>query len=103
MTSISTAAISISFMESNAFRYVGGYVCLKALIAFAGTENLESAKKLILSTEENDTHASSQWINSVNRDGLVEITEDAFQFFIEMEAVIKEAFIGQHQKINKYY
>uniref|UniRef100_A0A1X7VBS5 Uncharacterized protein n=1 Tax=Amphimedon queenslandica TaxID=400682 RepID=A0A1X7VBS5_AMPQE len=101
ITSISTAAISISFMKSNALRYVGGYVCLKAVITFAGTEDLDRVKKLILLTEENDTRTSSQWIDSVNRGGLLQITEDAFPFFMEMEAVIKAAFIGQHQQINK--
>ena len=89
----------MSFEEENAVRFVGGYV-IKIL---RDAQKLPKDKpvvdilnSLVYSKEDERTGCGSQtWINSINRGGLTEINDDAYQVFLSIEYAVR-----QHMRIE---
>lgn len=91
----------LSFEEENAVRFVGGYV-IKTLRDVQKLPKdkpvLDILNSLVYSKEDKHIAAgcgSQTWINSINRGGLVEITDDAYQVFLSIEYAVR-----QHMRIE---
>ena len=75
--------ISLTYEEENAVHYMGGYVIRK--LQNKGTE----VDFLILDKPAVSKMESSDWMNLIDRGGLVHITDDCFQLFFSMECAIR--------------
>lgn len=85
----------LTYEEQNAVHYVGGYV-LHALKKSKGNADLlPIVDKLIMSDGEH-TGTSQTWLKSVDRGGLTDITDEAYQCFYAIEIAIR-----RHLRIEK--
>ena len=75
-------AIEMTYEEENAIRYMGGYVIRKLKKKHFDIE-------FLIVDQTFSTMESSEWINLIDRGGLVHITDDCFQFFLSMECAIR--------------
>ena len=95
------------YEEANAVRFVAGYVCravrkkvqassspLRQELLLAIWELLEDEDPVISSESENEDQqlASSDWVNAVNRGGLLRVTDNTYLVFARMEAVVQTHF-----------
>jgi len=74
--------VQFTYEEENAIRYMGGYV----------VKNLPKNHDvgfLIDSGEEFQEAESSDWINAIDRGGLVHITDSCYQLFLSIETVTR--------------
>ena len=77
--------IQFTYEEENAIRYMGGYVVRKLKEKKHDVEFLvNSRNKACLEAQ------SSDWINAVDRGGLVHITDPCFQLFLAIETVTRQ-------------
>ena len=79
--------------EENAVRYVAGFVIIVAkdkLKVPNDQEILDILNSMVHVQEASSTSTSSEdWVKSVNRGGLVQITEDAHQLFCATEYCVQ--------------
>lgn len=75
--------ISLTFEEQNAIRYMSGYVLRKV----CANHNVDFLLKTTCANEA--ATDSSAWINTIDRGGLVHVTDDCFQLFLSMESAIR--------------
>lgn len=69
---------SLTYIEGNAVSYIVGYVIrnlYKKLTRSNGTETLDSLPTLCNTNEDMEPAKSEEWVSSVDRGGLVRITE----------------------------
>ncbi len=97
----STAEIlfALTFEESNALRYVAGYVCFNLYQKVIRSSNqkkedlLLGIKDMIDDDDDHDnTDSSSSWVNAVDRGGLVHVHDTVHKFFINVERVVRRYF-----------
>ena len=79
-----TSTCEFTYEEENAIRYMGGYVIRKIRekknmdVSF-----LEDSDKVYLQSHSTD------WINAIDRGGLIHITDSCFQLFLAIETVTR--------------
>ena len=80
-----TNTSEFTYEEENAIRYMGGYVIRKIRekknmdVSF-----LEDSDKVYLQSQSTD------WINAIDRGGLIHITDSCFQLFLAVETVTRQ-------------
>lgn len=88
-----SSTFSLTFEQSNALRYVAGYVCCKLY------KKLKASKKddLLLGLEDmidrehsDKGEASASWVNAIDRGGLVHVQNKVHVLFVQMERVIQQ-------------
>jgi len=81
---------ALSNEEENAIHYVGGYVLQELKKNHSNSSILALIEKLTV-TEKRATRIdpSQQWVTSVDRGGLMKITEEAFQCFCDIEIAVR--------------
>ena len=82
----SASDTSFSFEEENAICYVGGYVVATLKKHEVDDEVLHGLDHLIEKDLEKVKADSATWLQEINRGGLTEITQEAQQLFMAIEA-----------------
>ena len=94
---------TVKYEEANAIRYVAGYVCravrekiksgtspLKQQLLLSMWELLEDVDIDSSESEgEGGEASSSDWVNAVDRGGLLHVTDDTYMVFTYIEAVVQ--------------
>ena len=92
----------LTYEEENAVYYVGGYI-LRALKKDPINVKILSIVDKLINPDKSD-HASStsqDWLKTIDRGGLTEITNEAFQCFYSMEIVVRKHFrVGNTRDMN---
>ena len=82
----------LTFEEENAVHFVGGYV-LRVIKEDPKNLNILPLVLKLINIEKNSHVGSSQeWLVSIDRGGLIDITDEAFQCFYSIELVIRRYF-----------
>lgn len=80
-------------MESNALRYVAGYVC-RTLHDSLKSSRVEGKEAMVLYLSDlNGSDRSGdgeEWINTINRGGLWQVNDDVFETFVIIEEIVRE-------------
>ena len=88
-----TVETSLSYEEANALRYAAGYVCHKVDSKIKASTHPMKDKLILclmdLCDEDEEVTNTSDWINAIDRGGLVRISENTFEFFRTMEMVLR--------------
>ena len=80
-----TSAVEFTYEEENAIRYMGGYVIRKL------KEKKDLDVDFLEDTDKEYLHShSTDWINAIDRGGLVHITDSCFQLFLAIETVTRQ-------------
>ena len=87
--------INIKSEDANVVHYIAGYVCRKILakISHSNKPGLElCVQGLLKNKDDSETSPSSStdWINAVDRGGLLHVSEGTSMFFLAMEEVVRE-------------
>ena len=92
-----SVAEDINYEDANVVRYVAGYVYRKVSAKIAKTPKtpnqlqLEKCLKELLQEEgESAATASANWLEAVDRGGLVHVSEGTYMLFCAMEEVVRE-------------
>lgn len=94
-TASEVSAIQFTYEEENAIRYMGGYVIKKLKDKKCDVGFLVDTKnKTSLEAQ------SSDWINAVDRGGLVHITDSCFQLFLAIETVTRQKMKATNTVMN---
>ena len=86
------STVRLTVEEENVVRYIGGYVIRmvkKTLHLPDNREIIDTLNLLVHSTEQPLTHTSHQWTESLDRGGLVSITDEAYECFCAIELGIR--------------
>ena len=89
---------NITYEDANVVRYIAGYVCCKVRTKIeqsSGTNKAALIKCLegLLSEEEEDAAtASTDWVDVVDRGGLLHVKEGTYMLFVAMEEEVREHF-----------
>lgn len=82
--SVDDQSISISYEEENAIRYMAGYVIRKL------NKKQDSVDCLIEKNKDSMAEtSSSEWVNLIDRGGLVHVTKECFQLFLSIESITR--------------
>ena len=88
-----TVETSLSYEEANTLRYAAGYICKKVESKIKASTHPMKDKLILclmdLCDEDEEVTNTSDWINAIDRGGLVRISENTFQFFQTMELVLR--------------
>ena len=101
-TSCESHPTELSYEEQNAVRYVAGYVIksLKQHLKSPRDDELISSLKDLCNTDDDIEPAETEeWLCSVDRGGLVRITDDAYACFSAIEYCVQQQF--QTSKLHK--
>ena len=83
--------------EENAVRYIAGDVVRKIKDALKSQDKpvLDVLSQLIASPETGITSRSTsqEWTDRISRDGLISVTDEAFQCFYSIEYSVQQYFI----------
>lgn len=93
---------SLTYEEENAVRYMCGYVVRKMQNASKHVE----VGFLISDQAAASQMESSEWINLIDRGGLVHVTDDCFQLFLSMECAVRRnlnKFNNKHAQANESF
>ena len=82
----------LTFEEENAVHFVGGYVLRVIKEDPKNLNILPLVFKLINTEKDGHVGSSQEWLKSIDRGGLIDITDEAFQFFYSIELVIRRYF-----------
>ena len=85
---------SLAYEEENAVNYVGGFV-IHALAQKKLSQSCSEILKEFINTDEVDKEnipEHEEWINDVDRGGLIRITAAAFQIFYAIETCVRRHF-----------
>ncbi len=97
---------TMPYQQANAIRYVAGYVCRAVRKKIQASNSLLEQKVLLAiwelledddpvnssSSDEEKQPTSSDWVESVNRGGLLRVTDNAYLVFARIEAVVQTHF-----------
>ena len=82
---LETSAIEFTYEEENAIRYMGGYVIRKL------REKKDLNVGFLEDSDKEYLHFhSTDWINAIDRGGLMHITDSCFQLFLAVESVTRQ-------------
>ena len=81
-------------------RYIAGYVCKKVRIRRSietslrpnKTELLKCVEGLLSDGDEDDESPSADWVDVVDRGGLLRVKEGTYMLFCDMEEEVREHF-----------
>ena len=86
----------LTYEESNALRYVAGYVCHKLKKKLTASKHAMREKLLLclmdLCDEDEEVSNSADWVHAVDRGGLVHVSENTFMSFERMEMIVCSVF-----------
>ena len=91
----------LTYMEENGLRYATGYVPRKLIARLQKSghplkENLiECLETLTDTSMEINEDVSEDWMNTVDRGGLIHVTDQTYRFFVAMEVAVR-AGIAKH-------
>ena len=87
---------ALTYEESNALRYVAGYVCHKLRKRIVASIHEMRDKLLLclmdLCDEDDQVSSSADWVHMVDRGGLVHISESTYMLFEQMELLVHSVF-----------
>ena len=87
---------ALTYEESNALRYVAGYVCHKLRKKITASTHQMMEKLLLclldLCDENEEVSSSADWVYAVERGGLVRIIESMYMLFERMELLVRLVF-----------
>ena len=91
---------SVNVMEENTLRYTAGYVLRKCKAKIEKSSN-EHKDAMLVCIEEligvKDVYRLTElWTNTQDHGGLVHLTDEAYDFFYQMECVVRE-----HMRIDR--
>ena len=79
------SAVEFTYEEENAIRYMGGYVIRKL------KEKKDLDVDFLEDTDKEYLHShSTDWVNAIDRSGLVHIIDSCFQLFLAIEMVTRQ-------------
>ena len=88
----------LTFEEENAVHFVGDYV-LRVIKEDPKNFNILPLVLKLINIEKNSHVGSSQeWLVSIDRGGLIGITDEAFQCFYSIELLIRRYFNSSHTR-----
>lgn len=95
---------TITYDDANVIRYIAGYVCYKVhkqiKELYENRSELLTCLEGLLESEECEEHtASADWMNVIDRGGLVKVKEGTYMLFCAMEEIVCEHY--QMGKITK--
>lgn len=81
----------LTFEEENAVHFVGGYL-LRVIKEDPKNPNILPLVLKLINTEKDYVGSSQEWLKSIDRGGLIDTTDEAFQCFYSIELVIRRYF-----------
>lgn len=84
--------ISLTYEEENAVHFIGGYVLRVMKDDPMNVKILPLILKLINTDKDGHAGTSREWLKSIDRGGLTDITDEAFKCFYSIELVIRRYF-----------
>ncbi len=94
--SMQAAVEPLTYEESNALRYVAGYVCHKLRKKITASTHPMRRRLLLclmdLCDEDEEVSSSADWVHAVDRGGLVRVSESTFMLFERMELIVRSMF-----------
>lgn len=98
---------SLTYEEENAIRYVGGYVIksVRAMLKSPQDDELTlGLDEMCITDDDLEPAESEEWLCSIDRGGLIRITDDAYLFFVSIETSVRRHFhIGNTQMMNERF
>ena len=92
-----SVAEDINYEDANVVRYVAGYVYRKVSAKIAKTPKTPNQlqlkkclKELLQEEGESAATASANWLEAVDRGGLVHVSEGTYMLFCAMKEVVRE-------------
>ena len=89
---------NITYEDANVVRYIAGYVCRKVRTKIKEssrtnkTSLLNCLEGLLADEGEGDATASADWLDVVDRGGLLHVKEGTYMLFCAMEEEVREHF-----------
>ena len=94
--SSSTSRLQLTYMETNAVRYAAGYIprsLKKKLIKSTNPlkDDLQLCLMQLIDDDGSEPHVddSKDWLEKIDRGGLIKVKNDTFEVFIEMEHCLR--------------
>lgn len=90
-------------VEENALRYVAGYVCRKVHERLQSSTSKDKAVMILCLTDMNGGDEDSlkhtdAWLNTINRGGLWQVTDEVYQLFVIMEEQLRQKLTTAHEE-----
>ena len=87
---------ALTYEESNALRYVAGYVCHKLRKKIRASTHEMRGKLLLclmdLCDEDEEVSSSADWVHAVDRGGLVRVSESVYLLFERIKLLVRSVF-----------
>ena len=87
---------ALTYEETNALRYVAGYVCHKLKKKIETSKHPSKGDLLLclmeLCDEDDETSSSADWTHIIDRGGLCRVSENTYMVFYHMKMLVRKSF-----------